>query len=596
MAYLVRFEFHPPSNEIALARQFLGWFVVIRAGSFLLGRTYAGIIRFTSTQDTVRIFTVLTAGSLVMAAMNQWRFHFADGQYYLPYSIIILEYLLSLFAMIAARIAVKVVYLELKTPDVARKRVIIFGAGDGGILTKRTIDRDTRSRMSVVAFFDDDKSKSGKKLEGTDIYFTNKLEEHLASGKVDEMILAVPSMPRGRQKELVDLALKYGIHVSSVPPAAQWVGGELSVRQIRDIRIEDLLGRDRIELKSDEVRAHLKGKRILVTGAAGSIGSELVRQILPFEPARVILLDQAETPLFELDNELQQAGWADRIEIAMGDVRQPDRMRRLFDYCAPQIVFHAAAYKHVPMMENNPSEAVLTNVLGTRILADLSEEHRVEKFVLISTDKAVNPTNVMGASKRIAEMYVQSKNAHSPTRFITTRFGNVLGSNGSVLPIFKRQIEQGGPVRVTHPDVTRYFMTIPEAAQLVLEAGAMGDGGEIFAFDMGESVRIAELAEKMIRLSGLEPGKDISIQFTGLRPGEKLYEEVLSNEENTVATHHPKILKARVRELSYSEVKSNVEELVALFDAQDNLKLVAKMKTLVPEYLSRNSTFEQLDA
>jgi FlaA1/EpsC-like NDP-sugar epimerase len=596
VAYLVRFEFNPPAIEIELARQFFLWFLLIRSTGFVLGRTYAGIIRYTSTQDTVRIFTVLTAGSAFILALNAARYIWGDGLFFLPTSIIILEYLLSLFAMIVGRMAIKVLYMELKTPDVVRKRVAIFGAGEGGILTKRTIDRDSRSRMSVIAFFDDDDSKSGKKIEGTDIYSTQRLEEFMDAGKVDELILAAPSIATARRDQLVDLALKKGVRIASVPPADQWVRGQLSLRQIRDVRIEDLLGRDAISIDDANVRKALDGKRILVSGAAGSIGSEIVRQLLSLNPEHLILLDQAETPLFELNTELRLLFPYARIEVALGDIRQEDRMRRMFEHFKPHIVFHAAAYKHVPMIEDNPSEAVLTNVWGTRVMAELSHTFHVEKFIFISTDKAVNPTNVMGATKRAAELFIQWRNTSSTTAFITTRFGNVLGSNGSVIPIFKKQIESGGPITVTHPEVTRFFMTIPEAACLVLEAAGMGTGGEIYAFDMGQSVRIVDLAEKMVRLSGLEPGVDIEIRFSGLRPGEKLYEEVLANNEATLPTHHPKIVVARSAPHNWEQVKQQVDELIALFDSQDNEALVRKLKQLVPEYVSRNSTFERLDA
>jgi len=334
---------------------------------------------------------------------------------------------------------------------------------------------------------------------------------------------------------------------------------------------------------------------VLVSGAAGSIGSELVRQILAYEPQQLVLLDQAETAMFELERELNNAGTLSRCELVIGDVRQYDRMKRMFDYFRPDIVYHAAAYKHVPLMESNPSEAVLANVCGTRNMARLAHQFKASHFVMVSTDKAVNPTNVMGATKRVAEIYVQALGQISTTRFITTRFGNVLGSSGSVIPVFRKQIEEGGPVTVTHPDITRYFMTIPEAVQLVLEAGAMGKGGEIFAFDMGQSVKIYDLARNMIQLSGLELGKDIELRITGLRPGEKLYEEVLANAENSLPTHHPKILIANVRPAEFKEVEKDIDELVALFDTQDNDRLVRKLKQVVPEYRSHNSEFEKLD-
>ncbi|MCC6600568.1 MAG: polysaccharide biosynthesis protein [Crocinitomicaceae bacterium] len=595
IAYLVRFEFAPPPLEIELAKAFFPLFISVRILSFILGSTYSGIIRYTGTQDTMRIFIVISAGSLLFALASQLKFHFYDGKYFIPYSIIIIEYLLTLFAMIVSRIAVKVLYMELKTPARASRRVIIYGAGESGMITKRTIDRDSKSGTEVIAFIDDDKGKSGKKLEGADIYTPAKAEELLSSGKADEVILSIPSLSKEKKADIITWALKHRIKLSSVPPAKQWIGGELSVRQIRDIRIEDILGRDSIRLDSQQVKNQIKNKTVLVTGAAGSIGSELARQLIAYSPKRLILLDQAETPLFDLENELFTSGHSSQCEFVLGDIRKADRMRRLISHFKPQIVYHAAAYKHVPMIENNPSEAVLTNVLGTRILADISAEFNVETFVLVSTDKAVNPTSVMGASKRVAEIYAQSKNSISSTKFITTRFGNVLGSSGSVLPTFRRQIEEGGPVTVTHPDVTRFFMTIPEAVQLVLEAGAMGKGGEIYAFDMGKSIRIADLAENMIKLSGLEPGKDIEIKFTGLRPGEKLFEEVLSDEENTMPTHHPKILVARVREYPWSMIDISVTGLVNLFDEQNNEKIVKKIKEIVPEYISNNSEFERLD-
>lgn len=595
LAYLVRFEFAPPQLEIDLAIKFLPLFFGVRILSFVLGRTYAGIIRYTGAQDTQRIFAVLTIGSIAFVSANQIKFHFYDEQFFIPNSIIILEYLITLFAMVVGRLAVKYLYVELKTPDKVRKRVIIFGAGESGMLTKRTIDRDSRSDMEVFAFVDDDPRKSGKKLEGVDIFHTSKLEELYSSGKVEEVIIAIPDIDKKRKSDFINDALAHQIKVSNIPPVKQWIGGELTIKQIRDIRIEDLLGREAIRLDSEPVKKEMSGKVILITGAAGSIGSELSRQILAYNPAKLILLDQAETPLFELENELIQQGGQQRFDIVMGDIRQIDRMRRLFQHFRPQIVFHAAAYKHVPLVENNPSEAILANVHGTRVMADLSDEFGVEKFVLISTDKAVNPTSVMGATKRVAEIYVQSKNALSKTAYITTRFGNVLGSNGSVIPIFKRQIEEGGPLTVTHPDVTRFFMTIPEAVQLVLEAGSMGKGGEIFAFDMGESVRVVDLAKNMIKLSGLELGRDIEIVFTGLRPGEKLYEEVLSSLENTTPTHHDKILIAKVREYEFEKAQMAVDELISLFDKQNNEKIVAKLKEIVPEYVHNNSEFSKLD-
>ncbi|MES2396079.1 MAG: nucleoside-diphosphate sugar epimerase/dehydratase, partial [Bacteroidota bacterium] len=374
-----------------------------------------------------------------------------------------------------------------------------------------------------------------------------------------------------------------------------WINGELSFKQIKKVQIEELLGRDPILLDKEDIQKQLTGKVILVTGAAGSIGSEIVRQLIPFRPKKIILVDQAESPLYDMELELYDKHKEQSYEVVMGDIRNKERMDNVFRTFKPQIVFHAAAYKHVPMMENNPSESILTNVLGTKTLADLSVEHKVERFVMVSTDKAVNPTNVMGASKRIAEIYTQSLSKVSNTKFITTRFGNVLGSSGSVIPRFRQQIENGGPVTITHPDITRYFMTIPEACQLVLEAGAMGKGSEIFIFDMGQSIKIVDLAMKMIKLSGLVLDKDISITYTGLRPGEKLYEELLADHENTLPTHHKQIMVAQVKEYNFDEITSTVNELIALFDKQDNKLIVKKMKLLVPEFKSNNSVYEALD-
>lgn len=594
-AYLLRFEFTPPQNELRLALGFLPLFLIVRLASFYFGKTYAGIIRYTGTQDAQRITVYLLLGSIIFCLLNAGRYFWYDERYFLPFSIIFIDFLMSTFLMIGVRLGVKVLYSELKNPSKSKVSVIIFGAGESGIITKRTIDRDSKSGFQVVAFVDDDERKAGKKLEGVNIFHSTKTEELFSSGKYEQLIISVQELSAERKKQLIDLALKHNVQVMNVPPVKRWIKGELSLRQLREVKIEDLLGRPRIELDKAHLYDQLHAKRILVTGAAGSIGSELVRQILNYEPAQLFVLDQGETPMYELQLELALSYPNAPMEFVIGDVRQLDRMRRLMDHAQPQIVFHAAAYKHVPLMEENPSEAVLANVLGSKNMVDLSDDFKVEQFVLVSTDKAVNPTSVMGATKRVAEIYAQSKNEGSTTQFITTRFGNVLGSNGSVIPLFKKQIEEGGPLSVTHAEVTRYFMTIPEAAQLVLEAGTLGDGGEIFVFDMGESVRIIDLAKNMIRLSGLELDKDIEIKISGLRPGEKLFEELLSDEENTVPTHHPKILKAKVRSYNHAEVAQKIGELIQLFGDQNNHEIVRRIKDLVPEYKSQNSPYSQLD-
>ena len=593
-AYLLRFEFNPPASEVSIGLAFFPIFIGVRALSFLFGRTYAGIIRYTSSQDTLRIFSVLTIGTVVMAAANLgWK---ATGNklYLLPNSILLIEYLASLFALIAMRIGVKMLYLELKTPAKAKTRVAIFGAGESGIITKRAVEQEVRRGIEVVAFLDDNREKGGKKLEGVSIYPSEKMDELFASGKVDQLIISIQNIAPTRKAEVIEAALKHRIQVMNVPPFKQWIGGDLTLKQLREIRIEDLLGRPRIQLDSSDVRSQVAGKVVLVTGAAGSIGSELCRQLLAYSPTKLIALDQAETPLFELDRELLRTKGEVDYEPVIADIRSAERLAHVFDTFQPQLVYHAAAYKHVPLMEVNPSEAVNTNVLGTRNLVELAVKHDVERFVQVSTDKAVNPTSVMGATKRVAEMVAQVGGGN--TKFITTRFGNVLGSNGSVIPIFRKQIAAGGPLTVTHPEVTRFFMTIPEAVQLVLEAGAMGDGGEIFVFDMGESIKIVDLARNMIQLSGLEEGRDIEVKFTGLRPGEKLYEELLNTAENTLPTHHPKILRARIRPTEKGQVDAQVAELLDLFAAQNNTALVRQLKSIVPEYVSNNSDFEALDS
>lgn len=491
---------------------------------------------------------------------------------------------------------IKILYVEIMNPSKEKTNVIIFGAGESGVITKRTLDRDAGTKYKVVAFADDNQKKAGKKVEGVTIYHTEKdLERLLSENNVHHLIIAIQQIPPHRKQEIVELCLKYNTKVLTVPPVSNWINGALSFKQIKKIKIEDLLEREPIQLDVASINRQLTGKTILITGAAGSIGSELVRQIIRFHPKKIILLDSAESPLHELEIEMQELRMNKITESVIGDIRNNERMENVFRTFRPQIVYHAAAYKHVPMMENNPSEAILTNVMGTKVVATLANEFGTEKFVMISTDKAVNPTSIMGATKRIAEIYIQSFNKISKTKYITTRFGNVLGSSGSVIPRFNKQIEARQPITITHPDITRFFMTIPEACQLVLEAGSMGKGGEIFVFDMGKSVKITDLAKKMVQLSGLELGKDIQLVFTGLRPGEKLFEELLTTEENTLPTHHEKILIARVKEYDFEDVKRSVNELIELFDSQNNIAIVTKMKEMVPEYISNNSVYEELD-
>src|SRR5690554_833382 len=594
-AYMLRFEFTIPEVEVGPLIFAFPIYMIIRIALFIMGKTYAGIIRFTGTQDSIRLLRTLAIGSAIFAIFNPLKFYFWDGAYFLPYTIIILDFLISAAILITFRITVKMLYIEMKNPRSERESVIIYGAGDAGVITKRTLDRDAGINYRVVAFVDDDKKKRGKRLEGAPIFHTQELGKLLEKHELSHLIISIQNPDPGNRRRVIETALQHNTKVLNVPPVDNWINGELSFKQIKDIRIEDLLGRNVIKLDDGKVEDQLRGKTVLVSGAAGSIGSGLVRQIANYKPKRIIALDQAESPIYELELEIKHLFPNVTLEVVIGDIRRPERMENLFRSLRPDIVYHAAAYKHVPLMELNPSEAVLTNVLGSKTMVDLSMKYEVETFVLISTDKAVNPTNVMGASKRVAEIYAQSNNGESKTKFITTRFGNVLGSNGSVIPLFKRQIETGGPVTVTDPEVTRYFMTIPEACQLVLEAGALGAGGEIFVFDMGESVKIIDLAKQMIRLSGLEIGKDIDITFTGMRPGEKLYEELLNSEENTLKTHHPQIKIAKIRPYNLSTVVKEISALIHLFEAQDNDRLVQKLKDIVPEFKSKNSEFSKFD-
>jgi FlaA1/EpsC-like NDP-sugar epimerase len=596
LAFLLRFNFIIPEEHYDLLALNLVAIGSVRAVTFVFFRTYAGIIRYTGTQDSQRIFVAISAGSAFFAIANILSFHVFNEPYIIPFSILIIDFMSTIFLMISLRVMVKLLYFESKNIRRSKRKVIIYGAGESGIITKRALDRDAGTNYDVIAFIDDNKSKSNKKIEGVTIYEPSKLSELVSKNDIFHVIIAIQNISAEKKKDIIDICFAHNTRVLSVPPVTKWINGSLSFKQIKKVKIEDLLGRESIKLDEVKIHKQLAGKTILVTGAAGSIGSELVRQIVNYNPTKVILLDQAESALYDLEIELLSKYRSSIIETVIGDVRNFERMENLFMSFTPDIVYHAAAYKHVPLMENNPSEAIFTNVLGTKNIADLSVKYLVKHFVMVSTDKAVNPTNVMGASKRIAEIYTQALNFKAgSTSFVTTRFGNVLGSNGSVIPLFRKQIENGGPLTITHPDITRYFMTIPEACHLVLEAGTMGKGGEIFIFDMGKSVKILDLAKKMIKLSGLELGKDIQIVFTGLRPGEKLFEELLNNTENTIPTHNPKIMKAKVAETDYEIIAKNINELILLFQTQNNKAIVAKMKEIVPEYISNNSIYSELD-
>ena len=561
-------------------------------------KTYAGIVRYTGVQDAFRVTYSLLVSTGILGFLSLVSLANDKSFISLPLVTLIIYAIFSFLNLIAYRVLIKYAFNYLRNSKMTPKNVIIYGAGEAGFATKRVLDHDISSKTRVVAYIDDNPRKESKVVDGVRIYAYEDLDQLLKLYDIDEIIISTFSVPATRRSQLIETCLDQNITVLAVPPLDKWINGQFSTRQLQAIRIEQLLERDPIKLNQGQLDKQITGKRVLVTGGAGSIGSEIVRQVLNFNPATIIVCDQAETPLHELELELKATNKNTKLVFFLGDVRNKTRMMELFESFRPQIIYHAAAYKHVPMMELSPAEALLTNVGGTRLIADLSLQFKAQRFVMVSTDKAVNPTNVMGASKRLAEIYVQSlsKREGIETRFITTRFGNVLGSNGSVVLRFKDQIAKGGPVTVTHPNIIRYFMTIPEASQLVLEAGSMGEGGEIFVFDMGKPVPIVDLARKMIRLSGLVPNIDIEIKYTGLRPGEKLYEELLSDAENTVPTHHDKILIAKIREEKIEGLETHFEELFTYAgQAGQSMAMVSKMKELVPEFLSNNSVFEQLD-
>ncbi|MEW6773606.1 MAG: nucleoside-diphosphate sugar epimerase/dehydratase [Bacteroidota bacterium] len=595
MAILLRFNFESipeadkkniPYNVVII--------IIVKLFYELLFGIHKGMMRHSSSRDALRIFYFNLSSSITIFIINFiWLYLYK--YFVFPTSVIIIDLLVSIFLMVSIRILIKTLYLEYKNPYKNKKYILIYGAGESGIITKRTLDKDNASQYKVIGFIDDDEKKQGKRIENTLIYSPEDLEDLVKSKNIDAIVISIQNLPIEKKQQIAEKALSLNLQVLYVPPVSKWLNGQLNAYQIKSINIEDLLEREPINLNNPRVKETLENKVILITGAAGSIGSEISRQCAYYNPKHLILLDIAETPLYELELEMKEKFPQLSFETVIADVKNFVRMKRVFEHFHPEIVFHAAAYKHVPVMEENPSEAIYNNILGTKVVADLSDEYKVEKMILISTDKAVNPTNVMGASKRIAEIYVQSKNKYSTTQYITTRFGNVLGSNGSVVLRFKKQIENGGPVTVTHPEITRFFMTIPEACQLVLEAASMGKGGEIFVFDMGKPVKILDLAIKMIRLSGLKENQDIKIEFSGLRPGEKLYEEVLADAETTMPTHHPKILIGKVREYDFELVKREIDNLIKAFDTQNNFEIVKLMKQLVPEFSSKNSVFEKID-
>lgn len=566
---------------------------------FILMEIHTGIIRYSNTKDMVSIFLALLFSSMIFTLISNLFIvpHFKLEVIWFD-TVLLLNFFISSSLLILLRIVVKGLFSyfrELESGE-HKEKILIYGSDTSSILLKQALEALQENCCQVMGFIDDDSDKVNKYIEQTKVYHPGSIQVLKLKYGIEKIVLTSDMLSMNSKKNTIEKCVELGIKVLTVPPSTQWLYGKLQFSQLKDLRIEDLLQREPILLQRQNIFREVLGKRILVTGAAGSIGSEIVRQLLNYQPECVVLCDHAETPLHELQLEIEDLSLSHKVRIYMANIQNQERMRLLFEKYQPQIVFHAAACKHVPMMEDNPAEAILTNVEGTKNIADISIAFGVEKFVMISTDKAVKPTNIMGASKRLAEIYIQSLNEtlDSP-KFITTRFGNVMGSNGSVIPRFKTQIERGGPVTVTHPEITRYFMTIPESVQLVLEAAAMGKGGEIFIFDMGKPIKIADLALKMIKLAGLSPIKDIKIVYSGLRPGEKLHEELLHQEEQTIPTHHQKIKISKTISYHAPYVKKAIAEVLRLNQLNNNYATVGKMKEIIPEFRSNNSIYEDLD-
>ena len=598
LAYALRYDFRSIFLESSTIDKTIVWTVIVNLVFFRVFRTYSNVLRFSSFIDIMRIFVSLTVSYALLMISSVLLASYLDIRL-APVSVLFMAYIISFAIMSCSRIVVKMFYELLNFDGSHSANVFIYGAKEAGVNIAKALRVNLRNHYRLRGFIADEPELINKVMMGVKVFPNDEsLIDVLNDRDVHTIIISPAKMEELKKSDMADRLLAHNIKLMTAPPLSEWSGQTLNRTQLKEIQIEDLLQRDPIEIDIHKVASHLEGKRVMITGAAGSIGSEIMRQVASFNSYKLILVDQAETPLHDIRLELQDR-WRDiDAETIIADISNATRMEDIFKEYQPQYIFHAAAYKHVPMMEDNVSESIQINVFGTRTLADLAVKYGAEKFVMISTDKAVNPTNVMGCSKRICEIYVQSlakklqeKGGHV-TQFITTRFGNVLGSNGSVIPRFRDQIQRGGPVTVTHPEIIRYFMTIPEACRLVLEAGSMGNGGEIYIFDMGKPVKIVDLAKRMISLSGRT---DVKIEFTGLRHGEKLYEELLNVKELTKPTYHEKIMIATVREYDYDEVKQRIQKLIEVSYTYDQMQIVAAMKDIVPEFISKNSCFEALD-
>lgn len=598
LAYALRYDFSSRVLDSATMWRTMWLTMIVSLVFFKMFRTYSSVLRLSSFVDIARIFVALFVSYTAVALACMVAPLVTDIRL-APVNVILMAFIINFALMASSRVIVKMMFETIKAGGSSQTNIFIYGAKEAGVNIAKSLRVSMRERYRLRGFIADEPDLYDKLIMGVRVFPNDEnLFDILTQKGVKTIIVSPAKRNELKKEENLDRFLKHNIKLLTAPPLSEWNQRGLESGDIKEIQIEDLLQRDPIQIDIRKVASHLEGKRVMITGAAGSIGSEIMRQVATFNPYKLILVDQAETPLHDIRLELMDKWRNLDAETIVADIANQTRMEAIFKEFRPQYIFHAAAYKHVPMMEDNVSESIQTNVAGTRILADLAVKYKAEKFVMISTDKAVNPTNVMGCSKRICEIYVQSlakklqKEGEHVTQFITTRFGNVLGSNGSVIPRFKDQIRRGGPVTVTHPEIIRYFMTIPEACRLVLEAGSMGNGGEIYIFDMGKPVKIVDLAKRMISLSGRT---DVKIEFTGLRHGEKLYEELLNVKELTKPTYHEKIMIATVREYDYDEVKDRIQHLIDVSYSYDQMKIVAAMKDLVPEFISKNSCFEALD-
>jgi FlaA1/EpsC-like NDP-sugar epimerase len=590
IAYMLRYNFEVYTFDISTVFRQSYLVLAVYVTFNLIFKSYSGMIRHTTIRDTYKIiatnFSALAVLVLVtvMSRKNEW-----SSVFNIPVSILLIHCGAVTILLFLFRVFVKMFYEFASSSSHDRKNVLIYGSGEMGILVKRLIEGDPKDMYRLIGFIDDDKKIQGKNVDGYPVYSRKILTKYFIENEnVQVFIIAINNIAFLKKKEVIESMIGFGCEILDTPSFDTWMNGHLEVKNLKKVKLEDLLGRDPITLDLEKIQNGLIGKTILVTGGAGSIGSEIARQLTRFNTKQLIIVDQAETPCFYLGEELKNKMPGFNFRIIVGDVTRKEYMEEIFKKYRPDIVFHAAAYKHVPIMELHPHEAFRVNVGGTELISELAMKYKAEKFVMISSDKAVNPTNVMGATKKICELLVHalSQRKGIKTQFITTRFGNVLGSNGSVIPLFNKQIAAGGPVTITHPDITRFFMTIPEACQLVLEAGFMGNGGEIYVFDMGEPVKVLDVAINLIRLSGLEPHKDIKIKYIGLRPGEKLYEELFSDDEPMIPTHHPKISIAQVADSDFETISLKIDVILATINTISEAKLIEEMMDIVPGYTS----------